>query len=623
MAVAAVLARQFGKLTFKREKKPPPSPNDLNIVVSSVLKAIDTKRAGERRLLAGKILIPIGVVALVVGVATAIFLHLVAGIIVTTLGLTIILTSALLIKIGVKWKRVNEQFLKEDTSLNDKRIIIATSTNFAVIAKVQEHYFGKKEGGLEGADKALFQQAYKVNNAPLMKWLVGRTAAIKNEKSEAGSYYLEEALLQRKEPLAQQLHSLGFVTNADALDLQQAADEGNEQIVEIMLKCAADPDKKGLTGKTPLISAVEKNHKPVVELLLNAAKRLNDGDSTGKTALMVASEHCHIDLMKLLIEKKANIDAIDIFEHSALWHALHSPSERSLEAVTLLCANKASARFADLRKVDRRALEMIVKTMPPLGIPFKNYQAEYNHCIALFNEAIEKDDLPMALLLICKISDPEKKNDITRIALIKEIDTLFKDKSADKARFFLEHNPRLANERDDQRSFLCKAIGNGRLDLVEVLIDCGARMSGEKGETPIQAAILWLRKCESKASGKTFDKKIMEYLLSHGAKISYKDYASMQFNEDIVELFDNHQRKKIHPGYSYKIDHWRFIRGKEIPKCQMKDVPMMIDAAIESFKNFCPTWIPFAVLDESDPDKHVKAYINECALKIKDNYAKK
>ena len=80
-----------------------------------------------------------------------------------------------------------------------------------------------------------------------------------------------------------------------------AANNGNARLVMLLLEAGADRDKADANGQTPLSRAAFNNHKEVADLLLQAGAILEKADRNGATALDVALERAHSDIVNLLV----------------------------------------------------------------------------------------------------------------------------------------------------------------------------------------------------------------------------------------------------------------------------------------------------------------------------------
>jgi hypothetical protein len=93
----------------------------------------------------------------------------------------------------------------------------------------------------------------------------------------------------------------------NALMYASASENGNLEIVKLLLDNGAAVNGVDSTGMTALMLAAERGHLQIVILLLDNGAAVNGVDSTGMTALMLAAEAGHLQIVILLLNSGANI----------------------------------------------------------------------------------------------------------------------------------------------------------------------------------------------------------------------------------------------------------------------------------------------------------------------------
>jgi ankyrin repeat protein len=87
--------------------------------------------------------------------------------------------------------------------------------------------------------------------------------------------------------------------------LTMAACQGSPEVVGLLLKVGAEPDRPSASGSTPLLRAARCGNLPVVRLLLEAGAEPNPASPNGETALSSAREEGHEAVAELLQEAGA------------------------------------------------------------------------------------------------------------------------------------------------------------------------------------------------------------------------------------------------------------------------------------------------------------------------------
>ena len=102
--------------------------------------------------------------------------------------------------------------------------------------------------------------------------------------------------------------------------IKDAACHGHNDVVQLILDRGAEHSQTGKNGWTPLFLAANEGHKDVVQLLLDTGANPNQADQQGRTPLHEAAKWGHKDVVQLLLDRGAEISKLD--EHG--WTPLHS-----------------------------------------------------------------------------------------------------------------------------------------------------------------------------------------------------------------------------------------------------------------------------------------------------------
>ena len=120
----------------------------------------------------------------------------------------------------------------------------------------------------------------------------------------AHSIPLQEAALQGNAELVKLLLAKGADVNSRSEDGQDALQwASSKEIAEILIAHGANVNAKDQQGKTPLLFAIETGKLHIVNLLLDSGADIDAKDAYEK-ALREAAYGCHLDIWKLLRRKK-------------------------------------------------------------------------------------------------------------------------------------------------------------------------------------------------------------------------------------------------------------------------------------------------------------------------------
>ena len=130
---------------------------------------------------------------------------------------------------------------------------------------------------------------------------------------------LHDAIEEGNEELVRMLVEAGADVDApgwmDETPLHAAIEKGNIEIVRILVEAGADVNKPGWMGTTPLALAIEKGNAEILEILLSATPA-SDGDNPAlsqpgwmdATLLHDAIEENNEELVRMLVEAGADVD---------------------------------------------------------------------------------------------------------------------------------------------------------------------------------------------------------------------------------------------------------------------------------------------------------------------------
>lgn len=104
------------------------------------------------------------------------------------------------------------------------------------------------------------------------------------------------------------------------MNIHRAAENGNLERIQELVKTGVDINAVDISGKTPLYWACDQGHFPMVEWLLRHGANVNIHDHNGHTPLMTASRDGNLHILHHLLERGADIHAATIFTRSTALH---------------------------------------------------------------------------------------------------------------------------------------------------------------------------------------------------------------------------------------------------------------------------------------------------------------
>lgn len=98
-----------------------------------------------------------------------------------------------------------------------------------------------------------------------------------------------------------------------------ASSQGHEDIVHELLSAGAEVDATDEEGRSPLQLASLAGHVRAVKALLRAGgSATHAGEEDGRTALHRAASRGHVDVVNMLLKARADLSAVDAWNHTAL-----------------------------------------------------------------------------------------------------------------------------------------------------------------------------------------------------------------------------------------------------------------------------------------------------------------
>lgn len=139
---------------------------------------------------------------------------------------------------------------------------------------------------------------------------------------------------------------------ASVAPLLQAAEEGDDKTVQILLEQHAEVDVLDACRWTPLMKAALNGHRATVERLLAFDAAVDAADKGGYTALMLAASNNHAGIVELLLQHGADVNHV---EDTNGWTALiWAAKQGHVETVDVLIDCGADVTLRDHSGRDAR-----------------------------------------------------------------------------------------------------------------------------------------------------------------------------------------------------------------------------------------------------------------------------
>ena len=269
--------------------------------------------------------------------------------------------------------------------------------------------------------------------------------------------------------------------------LMLAIKNGHIKIVKMLLPKIDNIDQSDRYGDTPLHFAVRKGHPGIFSLVLEKSGRINEQNGNGLTPLMLALKLGHLEFAETIVNKFDNVDRIFIDGEPLLQYAA---SEGLIDIVKVIVKktrriNVPNARgwtpiMEALFYSHYDIVEVLLNNMDNVDEIFVNGES-------LLHYAARKGLLNIAKAIVKKTARINERNSEGRTPFMLAIDTrhdsivgLLLNEIADVDRIFI-----------NGESLIHYAAREGLLYLMTILVDKTSRINepNARGWTPIMLAI--------------------------------------------------------------------------------------------------------------------------------------
>jgi ankyrin repeat protein len=169
-----------------------------------------------------------------------------------------------------------------------------------------------------------------------------------------------------------------YQTAVSAMNLQEAARNGNIEQVRALLAAGANPNLQNEAGNTPLRWAAGHGHQEIVKMLLDNGANVNQQNGLGWTPLRVAVYKGHQAVVKMLLDNGANVNQ----QANSGWTPLHGAAQNGhQEIVQMLLSAGADMKqcfngWTPLYLATQKGLQGIIQLMKNHEDFLKNVRKE-------------------------------------------------------------------------------------------------------------------------------------------------------------------------------------------------------------------------------------------------------
>ncbi len=338
--------------------------------------------------------------------------------------------------------------------------------------------------------------ANRVNSARVEAANRVRAAAAK-----AGRTYEEQLEIEQKNGTLA-VRRIGDVTSAAAQQQQAAPQPAAQRAVPQQQDDDDDFVFAGLVGTgggglTPLVLAAREGDLESAKLLLAAGADINQGTEYGWTPLLTATNNRNYRLARYLIEQGADVNKTNKGNWTPLYLATDN---RNIEGGDFPVPKPDMDHLDYIRFLLERGANpnIHIKDNTPTRTIF-TMQWFLETGATPFIRAAQSSDLELLKLLLSYGADPKAKTDhgdtaLTAASGMGWVDGVTYEHSpkanVETARFLLDLglDPNAANE--DGRTSLMVAAAKGRTEVIQILVDHGARLDArDKGSRDTETLV--------------------------------------------------------------------------------------------------------------------------------------
>uniref|UniRef100_A0A8C2GLU1 Kinase D-interacting substrate 220a n=1 Tax=Cyprinus carpio TaxID=7962 RepID=A0A8C2GLU1_CYPCA len=262
--------------------------------------------------------------------------------------------------------------------------------------------------------------------------------------------------------------------------LMWAAYKGRLEVAHLLLEKGANPNITGQYSVYPIIWAAGRGHAEIVQLLLQHGAKVNCSDKYGTTPLIWAARKGHYDCVMHLLENGANVDQEGANSMTALIVAVRGGFT---EVVKELLKRNPNMNMTD--KDGNTALMIaaiegyteIVQDLLDAGT-YVNIPDRSGDTVLI--GAVRGGHVEIVRALLNKYADIDVKGQDSKTALYWAVEK----SNATMVRDILQCNPDTEAYTKDGETPLIKATKMRNMEIVELLLDKGAKVDTIEGQIP-------------------------------------------------------------------------------------------------------------------------------------------
>ncbi|XP_012495398.1 PREDICTED: kinase D-interacting substrate of 220 kDa [Propithecus coquereli] len=323
-------------------------------------------------------------------------------------------------------------------------------------------------------------------NIPALKALLEKCKDV-DERNECGQTPLMIAAEQGNLEIVKELIKNGANCNLEDLDnwtaLISASKEGHVHIVEELLKYGVNLEHRDMQYSVyPIIWAAGRGHADIVHLLLQNGAKVNCSDKYGTTPLVWAARKGHLECVKHLLAMGADVDQEGANSMTALIVAVKGGYTQSVKEilkrnpnVNLTDKDGNTALMIASKEGHTEIVQDLLDAGTYVNIPDRSGDT-------VLIGAVRGGHVEIVRALLQKYADIDIRGQDNKTALYWAVEK----GNATMVRDILQCNPDTEICTKDGETPLIKATKMRNIEVVELLLDKGAKV---KGDTPLHIAI--------------------------------------------------------------------------------------------------------------------------------------